>query len=293
MGRVHPSRSSDRRVTYVDALNGELGRVGIRGRLRRRILAEVEDHLRSDRDAERRFGSPSDVANEFAAEVGTHASRRAAVVGFFALAVAGGVFAACFAGLAVVGRSKSEPPAAAVASLVLIIAPQVAFVSGTLALLRVLRRRNARVLASAERVMVNRRTGLALTAGLATMGALAVLGIEYRHELAHWWVSFTLIATLTASSLLLLAAFPALRAIRLHPQVPGSAGDVFDDVGFVRYRDKPWLFAARVALLVGLAVWVAGIVASDPIDGLLRGVFEALACLAGFAVLGRYLGLRA
>lgn len=280
-------------MTYVDELAAELGRLGVRGRLRRRILAEVDDHLRSDEEAESRFGSPNVVANGFAAELGTRASRHAAVVGFFALGVAGGVFAACLAGLSLAGRSAVEPPAAAVASLVLIIAPQVAFVSGTLALLRVVRRRNDGVFTSAERVMVNRRTSLALAAGLATMGALAVLGIEYRHELAHWWASFTLIATLAASILLLLAAVSAIRAIRLHAQVPGPAGDLFDDVGFVRYRDQPWRFAARVALLVGLAVWVAGIAASDPIDGLLRGVFEALACLGGFAVLGRYLGLRA
>jgi hypothetical protein len=280
-------------MTYVDDLAGELGRVGIRGRVRRRILAEVDDHLRSDRDAESRFGSPCQVANEFAAELGTRASRQAAIIGFVALAVAGGVFAGCLAGLAFAGRSVGEPPAAAVASLVLIIAPQVAFVSGTLALVRVLRRRNDRVLTSAERLIVNRRTSLALGAGLATMGALAVLGIEYRHELSHWWLSLTLVAVLAASSLLLVAACPALRAIRLRPEVPGAAGDVFDDLGFVRYRDEPWRFAARVALLVGLAVWVAGIAASDPIDGLLRGVFEALACLAGFAALGRYLGLRA
>ncbi len=280
-------------MTYVDELAAELGRLGVRGRLRRRILAEVDDHLRSDEEAESRFGSPNVVANGFAAELGTRASRHAAVVGFFALGVAGGVFAACLAGLSLAGRSAGEPPAAAVASLVLIIAPQVAFVSGTLALLRVVRRRNDGVFTSAERVIVNRRMSLALAAGLATMGALAVLGIEYRHELAHSWASFTLIATLAASILLLLAAVRAIRAIRLHAQVPGPAGDLFDDVGFVRYRDQPWRFAARVALLVGLAVWVAGIAASDPIDGLLRGVFEALACLGGFAVLGRYLGLRA
>jgi hypothetical protein len=42
----------------------------------------------------------------------------------------------------------------------------------------------------------------------------------------------------------------------------------------------------------GLAVALAGAVQGDPFDGLLRGVFEGLACLGGFAVLGRYLGLR-
>jgi hypothetical protein len=39
-------------------------------------------------------------------------------------------------------------------------------------------------------------------------------------------------------------------------------------------------------------VALAGIVQSDPYDGLLRGLLDAAACLAGFGVLGRYLGLR-
>jgi hypothetical protein len=34
-------------------------------------------------------------------------------------------------------------------------------------------------------------------------------------------------------------------------------------------------------------------VQADPYDGILRGLADAIACLAGFAVLGRYLGLQA
>ena len=43
-------------------LESELTAVGIRGRLRRRILAESEDHLRSDPEAVSRFGPPRRVA---------------------------------------------------------------------------------------------------------------------------------------------------------------------------------------------------------------------------------------
>jgi hypothetical protein len=47
-------------------LERELAAVGIRGRLRRRILAESEDHLRSDPEAVDRFGPPRRVAVEAA-----------------------------------------------------------------------------------------------------------------------------------------------------------------------------------------------------------------------------------
>ncbi|HEX6762021.1 MAG TPA: hypothetical protein VF094_04400 [Gaiellaceae bacterium] len=280
-------------MTYLDALGRELAEVGIRGRLRSRILAETEDHLRSDEGAIDRFGDPHEVANAFAAELGTRLSREGAVGAFAALAVAGAVFAVSFVGLTFAGTAATESPFAAIASLLIVVAPQIAFVSGSLALLRVVRRRNDGVLSSAERRVVNRRTAVALGAGLVTMAALLELAIEYRSDLSSTWVTFTLIAAPVASALLLLAALPVARAIALRPHVPGAAGDAFDDLGLARYRGEPWRFAVRVALLVGIAVWLAGIVGSDPFDGLARGVFEALACLAGFGLLGRYLGLRA
>jgi hypothetical protein len=280
-------------MSYLSELDRELASAGVDRRRRRRILAEADDHLRCDGEAMTRFGWARQLANMFAAELGTSASREAAVATFLALAVAGGVFAVSFIGLTFAGGSAAEPPLAAFASLLAITAPQVALVSGGLAFLRVLRRRKESVLSSAERVIVNRRTSVALVAGMSTMAALAVLAVVYSGSLARWWVIFTLTATAVSSSLLILAAFPILRAIRLRPDIPGPAGDVFDDIGFARFRAEPWGFALRVAAIVGLVVWIAGIAGSDPIDGLLRGVFEALACLAGFGLLGRYLGLRA
>jgi hypothetical protein len=279
-------------MTYVAELEQELAAVGIAGRLRRRILAEVADHLSSDETAVERFGPARRLANLFAAELGARCSRRSTLAAFAALAVGGVIFAVSFVGQSRIGRSPGEPLLAAIATLLIVIAPQVAFVSGSLGLLRVVRRRGEGVLPEAERSVVDRRTATALTAGLVTMGALLVLALENRGQLAAWWVDFTLVASSAAIVLLLVAAVPLVQARRLRPVVSGPAGDVFDDVGFEQYRSRPWSFALRVALLVGLAVWIAGIATADPFDGLLRGVVEALACLAGFGLLGRYLGLR-
>jgi hypothetical protein len=275
---------------YLAELSRELGRVGIGGRLRRRILAESEDHLRTDPGAVDRFGSPAELANTFAAELGARASRRAAVSSFFALAVAGAAYGLSFAGLSFAGRPAPDtwPALAQLALGVSVVAAQVAFVAGSLALLRMLRRRE-RVLPSAELQVINRRTGVALVAGLVTMAALALFVFELRSELASWWVALTLIGIAVATPLLSLAAIPALGATRLRPDVAGKAGDVFHDLGF---RDDPWRFALRVAFALGLVVFLVAAVQGDPFDGAINGAAEALACLGGFALFGRYLGLR-
>jgi hypothetical protein len=280
-------------MSYLDELSRELARHGIRGQARRRILVESEDHLRSDPGAQERFGSASEVANAFAAELGAQASRRAAISAFAALGVAGAVYAASFVSLSFASSSTEtiEPALGAVAFALMIVAPQVSFVSGVLALARALRRRE-RVLPTKELDVLQRRTGVALVSGLATMGALALYGYELRTVLPNWWLTLTFTSTAVASALLLAAFARMISAALLRPRIPGDAGDVFDDLGVAGLRGDPWRFARRVAFGVGLAVWFAGIVQSDPIDGLIRGGFEGLACLGGFAVLGRYLALR-
>jgi hypothetical protein len=154
---------------YLDALNRELLDVGIPIRLRRRILAEAEDHLRADDGALERFGTPAEIANEFAAEIGSTASRRAAVRAFVALAIAGAVYAVSFVGAAFAEHPPPDtwPLLAQLALVSAILAPQVSFVAGSLALVRVLRRREP-VLPIAELNVINRRTGVALVFGLVT-----------------------------------------------------------------------------------------------------------------------------
>ena len=275
---------------YLAELSRELEEVGIPGRLRRRILAESEDHLRSDPAALERFGSPAELANTFAAELGTRASRRAAVGAFAALAFAGAVFAVSFLGAAFADQPAPDtwPVLAQLALPVLIVAPQVSFVAGSLALVRVLRRREP-VLPSSELTVIHRRTVVALFSGLVTLSALALIAFEISADVAAWWVALTLIGTALATPLLLLAALPTASAVRLHPRVAGSAGDLFDDLGF---RTDPWRFAGLLAIGLGLLVLLAAALQGDPFDGALNGAAEALACLSGFAVFGRYLGLR-
>ena len=276
---------------YLDELSCELGKVGIRGRLRRRVLAESEDHLRSDVEALERFGSPADLANQFAAELGARASRRAAVSAFAALGVAGVVYALSFVGAAFAGQPAPDTWSllAQLMLPVVIVAPQVAFVAGSLGLMRTLRRRE-RVLPSAELAVINRRTGVALVSGFVTVAALATLALELRNVSADWWVALTLIGASIAAPLLVLAGIPVVRASRLRPQVIGEAGDLFDDIGFG--RTEPWRFALVIASGLGVVVFLAAAVQGDPFDGALNAAAEALACLSGFALFGRYLGLR-
>ena len=112
---------------------------------------------------------------------------------------------------------------AALAFAAVIVAPQVSFVAGSLALVRVLRRREP-VLPSAELTVINRRTGVALVFGLVTMVALELLAFELRNDSAGWWVALTLAGAAVATPLLVLAALPAAVAARLRPRVAGASG---------------------------------------------------------------------
>ena len=48
------------------------------------------------------------------------------------------------------------------------------------------------------------------------------------------------------------------------------------------------MIAAALAIVMALA----GVAASDPYDGILRGLLEGGAFLGGYAILGRYLAIR-
>jgi len=276
---------------YLEALDLELVDVGIPTRLRRRILVESEDHLRSDDGALDRFGTPAEVANAVAAELGARTSRRAAVRAFAVLGVAGAVYAVSFVGASFAGHPAPDtwPLLAQLALVAVILAPQVSFVAGSLALVRVLRRREA-VLPSTELRVINRRTGIALAFGVVTMLALGVLALELRDDSAGWWVALTLVGVVVATPLLVLSALPTAVAARLKPRVAGEPGDLFDDLGFG--RTDPWRFATCVAVGLGLFVFVVAAAQGDPFDGAINGTAEAIACLAGFAAFGRYLSLR-
>ena len=216
-------------MTYVDELSRELTALGIRGRLRRRILAEVDDHLCEDPGAQERFGSPRGLANEFAADLGTRASRRAAFAAFGALAVSGMVYAALFVSDSPSDSAMTGPRV--LAFVAAIVAPQVAFVAGALALLSAVRGRR---LSTSGLVVLRRRTGTALAFGVLTMGSMAAVAGS----------TAAYVSTAAATLLLAAAAVPALAAARFKPQLAGPAGDVFDDLGLRRLRAR---LEARIA----------------------------------------------
>lgn len=286
---------------YLRDLDRELRRLRVTGATRRRILAETTDHLGSDPDAERRFGDAGDIARRFADELGTRQARRTSLRTFAVLAVAGSFYA-----VVVVGWSASQTFRTAAPTLTqtpaelatfgaLVVAPQVAFVAGLLALIRGVRLRAQHTLPAAEIRTLNRRSLVALLAGIIGVAATIPFVLQHGERLPAWSPAVVFAGAGISIGLMLVGMLAALRGARLRVQTAGAAGDVFDDLGPVvphPLRAHPWSFAFAVAAALAIVVAAAGIAGNDPYDGALRAVAEAAACLGGFAVLGRYLGLR-
>lgn len=303
-------------VQYLQELSVELRSRGVRGARRRRILAETEDHLLSDPGAAARFGDPAEIAQAFADDLGTRGALRAPLWAFAGLAVAGLFYAAMF--LAWSGLEASQPRRLALiasgavqslggghpswlgllAAALLLVAPQVAFAAGVLALARALRLRGRARIPAAEVRALRRRTTIAVAFGLASLGGVALFAQQFATQLPGWSggaLGGGVVGAVVSAAVVVACAGAGLVGVRARVAVAGPAGDVFDDLGPVvpaRLRGRPWTFAAAVAAGVGLLVWLAGVAASDPYDGALRGLTEAGACLLGFALLGRYLSLR-
>lgn len=281
-------------MSYIDELASELAAVGIRGRLRLRIISEIRDHLECDPEAD--LGSPTALAAQFADEVGTERTRRAAWAGFGALAVAGTLFGAAFIAAAAgfPHRPASSAPLGAAGAWLAALGAQVAFAAGSLAVIRILRRPE-RVLPRAEATVLARRTAIGLGAGFLAMTGVALIVIEYGHGVAR--ASSTLaLAAAAVGALALLAATPAVSAAaRVRPTAAGPAGDVFADLGGFAprwLRGHPWWLAVAVACGIVVALTLAGVAQDDGYDGAARGIADALAFMACFWGLGGYLGLR-
>ncbi|HEX3976207.1 MAG TPA: hypothetical protein VHW96_08060 [Solirubrobacteraceae bacterium] len=283
---------------FETQLSRELSAVGIRGRLRGRILSEYADHLVCDPEAQ--LGQPEALARQFADEVGSVRARRAAVTGFGGLALAGTLFGLAFltsGGPAFGAAPRGASLVGQIATGVAILFAQIACVSGTLAMLRSLARRGSGVLPAAEATVIVRRVGVGVLSGVVTMVALGTVAIAYRRFLDGWWVTFTVVVSAVGIAGLV-ATVPAVwEAARVRPVAAGDAGDIFEDLGdFLAFvprslRSRPWRLALVMAAGVAVAITIVAVPAQDAIDGAVRGLLDALLCLAGFATLGRYLGL--
>lgn len=280
---------------YLGELKVELGAVGIRGLRRRRILAEVADHLRDSGDPAG-FGEPRLIAARFADELATHGARRTALFSFFALAPAG-IGYALLLGLNRPGpdiTSAKTMPLGMAAALVIALAPQISLAAGLLAIALAWRLRAAPVAPAAAISLLHRRAAVALGAGVATLAGVAVYAVEYSRGLPDWWTTLAFAVTATATVPVAVAAAVLGRTARLRARTAGPAGDVFDDLGPLldrvplRLRGRPW----RFCLLFAAAVAVVAFVGGGLDEGPRNAVAEFTAICAGFAVLGRFLGLR-
>lgn len=280
--------------SFLSEMERELTAAGITGPRRARILAEFADHLECAPDAD--LGQPRALARRFADEVGSAQALSAAIAAFAALAIAGVLFGVAFvtSGAGAFGAQSHAPALGRLATAVGLVAPQVAFAAGSLALLRWLRRRREPVLPAAEARVIVRRAGVGVVFGIVSMVALAGIAIAYHRWAPAGWVTFTLIASGAGLLALITALAPVLAATRLRPLADGGAGDIFDDLGGLapgRLRGHPWWLATAVAAGIAVVITLVAVPAQDEFDGAVRGILDGLACLGGFATLGLYLGL--
>jgi hypothetical protein len=75
------------------------------------------------------------------------------------------------------------------------------------------------------------------------------------------------------------------RGARLRPSIPGDRGDLTTDLGS---RATPW----RTCFALVAAAAVAALAGAGLDEGSRNAVGEAVAILASFGLLGRFLGLR-
>lgn len=279
-------------MSWLEQLDRELVTRGVPRRWRQRILLELDDHLRCDARATDRMGDPGELAQLFANDLATTASRRSAIASFRVLALVGIAFSACMlAATTFVGpdiTAAETLPLGLAAALGMVIAPQVALAAGLLALLGWLRTRGRDHIPASEAALLIRRASAGLLAAAGTLVAVALYALEYRAALPAWWSATAIAVSAVLTIPVVVAIAWVRRASHIRSSVDGSAGDVFDDLR-IRSLRYPWLLCATVAIAAGLTVGVAG----GPDDWLRNAGLEIVAVTGGFALLGRPLGLRA
>jgi uncharacterized membrane protein YccF (DUF307 family) len=269
----------------IDDLARELAAVGIHGRRRRRILAELGDHLGCDPDAD--LGDPRELAAQFANELASDAARRTALLTFGALGLTAGVLVVTQASLPLspditAGRSLLL---AGSATFAMVVGAQVAFAAGSLAALRAFRLRRAPLLPAGEVIVLRRRVAVALAAGALTAAGSALYTLNFWALVPGWWAALTLAASGAAMLPLGASLVAHARASSLRVSVGGAAGGLSADLGL---RARPALIGAAVVTLMLLAT---GVAERSFVEGALRAGFEACAFTGCYLVFRRSLAL--
>lgn len=264
-------------MTFMSDLRRELARQGVDARRARRIVAELEDHLACDPNAQ--LGSPGLIASRFAAELRLAQTRRATYGGFAALAVIAVLLVAASSGISAAGGWPTVGGARAavvvLGGLAIIVGGQVSFVAGVLALWLIRR-------TGSELRLAQRRMRVALAAAAVAVAGEAAHAAAFRTDLPAWWFALATSAAVISVALLVVSGLALQQAGALTPPERITVGGV-----------PPW-FVLATGIAVGAAMTVGTAHAERSwVEGLIRGGFEVVAFAAGFFALGRFLGLRA
>jgi hypothetical protein len=276
---------------FVARLEDELATRRVRRSVRRRIVLEYADHIACEPESEQRLGDPVQLAGTFAAELAADDARAVARNTFASLALA--AFALVVGQLTIVAaggypgyNNAGSTALALTAILMILVAPQVALVAGSLGALRAFRRRNSQLLPDAEVALIHRRCAIGGTAGLVACAGLLLYVADFTQQLAGWWLAVQAGTALVAAGALIVSGAQARRVRQTVALVPGPSGGIADDVplvGFVLAR--PRAAAVAATLVAGACGTVLGAVAERSlVEGLERGFFEALVVGVGLAL---------
>jgi hypothetical protein len=291
-------------MSWLRDFEAELSVRGVRPAVRERLLAELADHIACDEgaaaaDACARLGVAREIARQYADELAADDARHGAFASFAALSCAGG---ALVISQLTLGRFVGYPgfdhgfsvALSLPALLAMVVGPQVALVGGTLAAWRAIRRRRAPVLAGAEIALVRRRARVGLAAGIVTMAGLLLYTADFIGVVPAWWIGLSAALAGAAMTVLLAARRSLTEGAQTVVFASGPPGDLFDDLPWLRrLRTHPLALCLGSALASGAVVTIAEWHAEHSLaEGLQRGIFEAVALAAGFALLGRAVGAR-
>lgn len=286
----------------VDQLRLELRRSRVGGRLAGRIVAEFEDHLAVDPEAD--LGDPRHLARQFADELGTSLARSAAIRTAAALAVCAVAMLVVIPG---VGNTYNwsnygnqigplDISWFDLGIFVAVFSGQVSLAAAALAALGATLLAKMPVISATEAVILRRRAVVAWVSGAITVGLLALMGLVIPTAYASNWELEVLVGAGVCGAALLSVVPTLLHAAWVSPKTVGPTSDLVADLTpFLPFGTSrlltPWRCALLLAAAVALVLTALGVVNDQPLVGVLRGATDAVACLAAFSLLGSYLGL--
>jgi hypothetical protein len=279
-------------MSFTNRLERELVARRVRPSIRRRIVLEYSDHVACEPASETRLGDPAALAATFAGELAADDARHDARNTFLALSLAAVALLAGQLSIRAAGGYPGFNRGAStvlglLASLIIVIAPQMALGFGSLAALRALRRRRAAQLPDAEVVLMHERCSLAAGAGLVLCAGLFVYVLNFTQRLAGWWLALQAGLALIAAAALIVTIVQARHWRTTVAGIPGDPGGLDADLP----RLAPVLAHPRTAALATTLAGFAAVTAlgtnaeSSLIEGLERGTFEALVIACGLGLL--------